>query len=80
MSRTMEPLWREYFENGPRHTTQELRQTCHCYLERVTQTLGLEFTDALTGAIDDQHVEELENAYREGFVTAFRLWMEMAAE
>ncbi len=80
MSPTIEPLWREYFDNGPHCAAQELRQTCHCYLERISQVLGMEFTDALTGAIDDQHAAELENAYKEGFVTAFRLWMEMAAE
>ena len=79
MSPSLEPLWREYLENGPRPARKELRETSHFYLERVTQALGIEFTDALTGAIDDQHEEDMQSAYAEGFLTAFRLWMEMSA-
>lgn len=77
MSPILYSFWTECQQDLQRPIPLEVHQKCHLYLEQVTQTFGIAFTDELTSAIDDEKDIEVQNAYEKGFVTAFRLWAEM---
>ena len=44
---------------------------------QLQEQLGWQFTMDLESAWDDLHAAELDRAYEQGFLTAFRLWMEL---
>lgn len=46
---------------------------------KIQAQFGLDFINELSTAWDDLHLTELDRAYEEGFLTAFRLWMEVSA-
>lgn len=46
---------------------------------KVQTQFGLDFVNELSTAWDELHDAELDRAYEEGFLTAFRLWMEVSA-
>lgn len=77
---TLELLWTQPQQELARPVSPEVRQRCHAYLEQITQTFGLEFTDALTGAVDAEGDARAEAAYQQGFLTAFHLWMDAFAQ
>lgn len=80
MSPTLRSLWTECQEDLHRPAPPEVHEKCRFYLEQITQTFGIPFTDGLTGAIDAEKDLEVQNAYELGFVTAFQLWMEVFAQ
>lgn len=46
---------------------------------QLQEQLGWQFTMDLESAWDELHAAELDRAYEHGFITAFRLWMEVSA-
>lgn len=46
---------------------------------QLQEQLGWQFTMDLESAWDELHAAELDRAYEEGFLTAFRLRMEVSA-
>lgn len=44
---------------------------------QVQEQLGWQFTMDLESAWDELHATDLDRAYEHGFLTAFRLWMEL---
>lgn len=46
---------------------------------QLQEQLGWQFTMDLESAWDELHAASLDRAYEEGFLTAFRLWMEVSA-
>lgn len=80
MSPTLQLLWTQSQQELTRPISPEIRQRCRAYLEQVTQTFGVEFTDALTGAVDVEQDARVEAAYEQGFLTAFHLWMDAFAQ
>lgn len=79
MSPTLKALWEEPQQDRLHGVSRQTREICSAYIDQVTQALGIPFTDALTDAIDREREEILENAYEQGFLTAFRLWMDAVA-
>lgn len=77
MSPTLNLLWTQSQQELSRPISPEIRQRCHGYLEQVAQTFGIEFTDALTNAVDIEQDARVEAAYEQGFLTAFHLWMDV---
>lgn len=77
---SLDLLWTQPQQELSRPISPEIRQRCHAYLEQVAQTFGIEFTDALTGAVDAEQDARVEAAYQQGFLTAFHLWMESFAQ
>lgn len=80
MSPTLNLLWTQPQQELSRPISPEIRQRCHIYLEQVAQTFGIEFTDALTAAVDVEQDARVEAAYEQGFLTAFHLWMDAFAQ
>ena len=79
MTPTLKILWEEPQQDRLHGGSRQIRERCGAYLEQIEQTLGVSFTDAFTEAIDREREEILENAYEQGFLTAFRLWMDAVA-
>lgn len=77
---TLQLLWTQSQEDLSRPISPEILQRSHAYLEQITQTFGVEFTDALTNAVDVEQDARVEAAYEQGFLTAFHLWMEAFAQ
>lgn len=73
---TLQLLWTQSQEELSRPISPEIRQRGHAYLEQITQTFGVEFTDTLTNAVDVEQDARVEAAYEQGFLTAFHLWMD----
>lgn len=73
---TLQLLWTQSQQELSRPIPLEIRQRCRAYLDQVTQTFGVEFTDALTNAVDTEQDARVEAAYEQGFLTAFHLWMD----
>lgn len=80
MSPILNSLWTQYEENHYQLPPAEVRERSHEYFERITKAFGIKFTDDLTNAISEEQSYELENAYQQGFLTAFQLWMEVFAQ
>lgn len=80
MSSTLQLLWTQSQQELSRPISPEIRQRSRAYLEQVTQTFGVEFTDALTDAVDVERDARVEAAYEQGFLTAFHLWMDASAK
>lgn len=80
MSPTLQLLWTQPQQDLSRPISPEIRQRCHAYLEQITDTFGIPFTDALTNAMDAEQDARVEAAYQQGFLTAFHLWMESVSE
>lgn len=76
MSPTLNLLWTQPQQDLSRPISPEIHQRCHTYLEQIAQTFGIEFTDALTNAMDAEQDARVEAAYEPGFLSAFHLWME----
>lgn len=49
------------------------------YENQVSEQLGWQFTMELESAWDELRAAELDRAYEQGFLTAFRLWQEVTA-
>lgn len=47
------------------------------YENQVSEQLGWHFTMELESAWDELHAAELDRAYEQGFLAAFRLWQEI---
>ena len=47
--------------------------------EKIQHQFGLSFLDEFSAAWNDLHMAELDRAYEQGFLTAFRLWAEVSA-
>lgn len=47
------------------------------YENQVSKQLGWHFTMELESAWDELHAAELDRAYEQGFLAAFRLWQEV---
>ena len=73
---TLDLFWTQPQQDLSRPISPEIRQRCRVYLEQVTQAFGIEFTDALTNAVDVEQDARVEAAYEQGFLTAFHLWMD----
>lgn len=79
MSPTLQMLW-ESIPHG--RVSGPLRQKLDrfmLYEDQITQQLGWQFTMDLESAWDDLHAAQLDDAFEQGFLTAFRLWMEVSA-
>lgn len=77
MSPTLHLLWTQSQQELSRPIPPEIHRPCSAYLEQVTQTFGVGFTDALTNAVDIEQDARVEAAYEQGFLTAFHLWMDI---
>ena len=62
----------------PRPSDGEKLQKLIALQDKIQARFGLDFVNELCAAWDDFHMEELDRAYEDGFLTAFRLWMEVA--
>ena len=79
MSPTLQTLWESA---SPNHISDPLRQKFDrllLYENQVREQLGWQFTMELESAWDDVHAAQLDDAFERGFLTAFRLWMEVSA-
>ena len=66
----------------PKEPSKLLQQKLDRFLvleSRLQEQLGLQFTTDLESAWDELHAADLDRAYEHGFLTAFRLWMEVSA-
>lgn len=55
---------------------QELLRACE---DKIHAQFGLDFVDELENAWNDLHMAELDCAFEQGFLAAFRLWVEMCS-
>lgn len=79
MSPIIQALQDSVQQKHPDPAEQEKLHKLIALQDKVQARFGLDFVNELSTAWDDLHLSELDHAYEEGFLTAFRLWMEVAA-
>lgn len=78
MSPTLQTLWESA---SPGHVSEPLQQKSDrfmLYEDQIRERLGWQFTMELESAWDDLHAAQLDDAFEQGFLTAFRLWAEVS--
>lgn len=79
MTPTLQMLWESA---SSCHAAEPLQKKLDRFMmleSQVQEQLGWHFTMDLESAWDDVHAAQLDDAYERGFLTAFRLWMEVSA-
>lgn len=78
MSPTLQILWESASPGCVSDSFQQKADRFLLYEAQITEQLGLQFTMQLESAWDELHGAELDRAFEQGFLTAFRLWMEVS--
>lgn len=79
MSPTLQMLW-EF--NSPNHVPDPLQQKLDRFMvleSQVQEQFGWRFVMDLEAAWDELHEAQLDRAFEQGFLAAFRLWAEVWA-
>lgn len=76
---TLKIFWEHSRENIAVRPSPEARQRFRACEDKIQAQLGLDFVDELDNAWNDIHLGELDRAYEQGFLDAFRLWAEVTA-
>lgn len=79
MSPTLQMLWESTPHDRVSDSLQQKLDHFMLYEDQITQQLGWQFTVELESAWDDLHGAQLDDAFEQGFLTAFRLWVEVSA-
>lgn len=67
----------EYSSRNP--ATLEMLQRLNALQDKIKAEFGMPFLNEYSDAWNDIHLDEIDRAYEHGFLTAFRLWMEVSA-
>lgn len=76
---TLQILWEAARSTRTDASFQEKQERFRACEDKIQAQLGLDFVDELDNAWDDLHLAELDCAFEQGFLAAFRLWAEMCS-
>lgn len=79
MTPTLQILWDSAQPSSSASAAKEKMQKLIPLQDKIQTQFGLEFLDQWDRAWDDLHLSELDCAFEQGFLAAFRLWMEVSA-
>ena len=78
MSPILQALQESVEYNNRTPATLEMLQRLSALQDKIKAEFGMPFLNEYSDAWNDLHLDEIDRAYEAGFVTAFRLWMEVS--
>lgn len=76
---TLKILWETTDSTRIETSFKEKQERFGACEEKIHTHLGLDFANELLNAWDDLHMAELDRAFEQGFLAAWRLWAEVSA-